>query len=556
MSTLYVLRGADKGRTFQTPEEPAILGRLSDQIPLTDESVSRRHAELRPDNGKWILTDLGSSNGTYLNGVRLSKPTPLKHGDQIKLGGTLLVYTGEDSEVDFGGPQRVRECVEFERDGEQMDSSILSAIPSGEDSLILAAPETADAVHAWKVMYQLAELLGAGMIVETFLERVTDVIFQNTVVDRLFVLMRDEETDKLRAQVVRHRGKPEGERGRITTSQTIINHVLETKEGVLCANAMSDQRFADAAKGGSIHHLGLRSVICVPILAHDQVQGVIHLDCSMSHHTYTNEQLRLVTAIGRMTGMAIENARLLESRVAHERLAAVGETVAHLSHHIRNILQGMRSGADVLELGLRRKALDTIEAGWKIIQHNLDRTYQLTTNMLTFSKERRPAVELGALNDAVRDAIDLLHRRTDERQVMLLTDLAEDLPAIPLDLEGMTQVTANLLSNALDAVSKQTGRINVQTRYDAPGHRVTLSITDNGPGIPPEQMDHIFEAFHSTKGHGGTGLGLAAAHKVIRELGGEIEVESPAEGGGTFCVHLPLATVKLAEAEQTQAPQT
>jgi two-component system NtrC family sensor kinase len=552
--TLHVLRGADKGRTFDQIDEPIVLGRLSDQVPLTDNSVSRRHAELRPQNGSWILTDLGSSNGTYLNGVRIDGPTRLKHGDQIKLGGTLLVFSGEESADDFGGPAALQEVVQWGRSGDKTDSSILSAIPSSEDSLVLAAPETADAVHAWKIMYQVAGVIGAGLSARAFLDRVTDIIFGHLAVDRIFVLMRGEESDELRPVVVRLRGKPKDKQPQITTSKTIVNHVLETKEGVLCANAAADQRFSEDPKGGSLHQLGLRSVICVPILAHDEVQGVIHLDCMMAHHTYTTEQLRLATAIGRMVGVAIENTNLLESRVANERLAAVGETVAHLSHYIRNVLQGMRSGADVLEMGLRRKALEVIDSGWKIIQHNLDRTYQLTTNMLTFSKQRQPAIELGQLNFAVEDAMGLMQRRADEAGVMLLTDLCEDLPAVPLDMEGMSQVTANVLSNAIDAVENGTGRINVRTAFDPENERVTLSISDNGPGIPANQLNRIFDAFHSTKGHGGTGLGLAAAHKIVSELGGQIDVDSTTGQGTTFHIYLPLRTMRLAGSAETKGP--
>ncbi|HUU85782.1 MAG TPA: ATP-binding protein [Phycisphaerae bacterium] len=557
MPTLHVLRGADKGQTFRTTSEPAVLGRESDQIALSDISVSRRHAELRPENGTWTLRDLSSSNGTYLNGVRISDPVSLKHGDQIKLGGTLLVFSGDETTEQFIGAAATRDMVEFESGGGKMDSSILSAIPGSDDSLILAAPETADAVHAWKVMYRLAELLGVGLAVEGFLERVTDILLDNMVVDRVFVLMRDQESGELMPQVVRYRGKSRGKRPRITTSRTIVQHVLDSKEGILCANAMTDERFADPSQDAnqdSVHRLGLRSVICVPILAHDLVQGVIHLDCSMSRHTYTNEQLRLATAIGRMAGMAIENTRLLESRLATERLAAVGEAVAHLSHHIRNILQGMGSGADVLEMGLRREDLETIRSGWKIMQTNVDRTFQLATNMLTFSKKRNPAIEMGQLNQVVQDAIKLMQRRADAKSVMLLTELADDLPAIPLDMEGMSQVAVNVLSNAVDAVAAQTGRVNVRTSYDPAADRVTLSIRDNGPGIPPDQIEHVFQAFHSTKGYGGTGLGLAAARKVVDELGGEIDVESPPNEGTTFHIHVPTSRVELADSEETHGP--
>jgi two-component system, sporulation sensor kinase E len=137
---------------------------------------------------------------------------------------------------------------------------------------------------------------------------------------------------------------------------------------------------------------------------------------------------------------------------------------------------------------------------------------------------------------------------------MLLSDLYEDLPAVPLDMEGMSQVAANVLSNAIDAVENGAGRINVCTAFDPEHERVTLSISDNGPGIPAGQLDRIFEAFHSTKGHGGTGLGLAAAHKIVSELGGQIDVDSTAGQGTTFHIHLPLRTIRLAGSAETKGP--
>ncbi|MCH7525910.1 MAG: FHA domain-containing protein, partial [Planctomycetes bacterium] len=439
MATLYVLQGPDKGRTFQTTDEVTLLGRDSDEVPFTDHSISRRHAELRKENGAWMIQDIHSSNGTFVNGERIQEATPIKHGDQIRIGSTLMVFSGEESVEQFTGSRLTRDLVELDADSNRLESSILASAPTTEDSIILAAPETADAVHAWNIMYQLAETIGTLASADEFLERVTDIIFGQMRVDRIFILMREAGADEFQPRVVRYRTKKKGERTKITTSKRIINHVVKTKEGILCANAQTEMRFGANAKDGSIHRLGLRSVICVPIITHDEVVGIIHLDTSMANHTYTQQQLHLATAIGKMTGMAIENARLIQSRVKHERLAAVGETMAHLSHHIRNILQGMRSGADVVEMGLRRQSLEKVGAGWQIVQRNLERTYRLALNMLTFSKERQPQIEMAQLNTVVQDAINLTQRQVDDKGVMLLSDL-EDLPAAPLDVDGILQV--------------------------------------------------------------------------------------------------------------------
>ncbi|UCC29728.1 MAG: FHA domain-containing protein [Phycisphaerales bacterium] len=553
MPTLYVLQGPDKGRTYQTPDEPAVIGRSSDHIQLSDNSTSRRHAEIRPADGTWILVDLNSSNGTYLNGQRILAPIELKHGDQIKVGGTLLVFSGLEHVESFTGAQMIRDLVDLDLNIPSAGSSILTAVDASAESVILQPPEAADAVAAWNVVYKIAGMIGTIESVEAFLERVTDIVFDHLVADRLILLMYSSDTDKLTPQVVRYRSQQRGRRPKIVTSQTIINHVLKTRDGILCANAMTDDRFSRENKQDSIHRLGLRSIICVPIIARDQIHGILHLDCSMSRHTYTQEQLRIAVAVGRLAGMAIENTQLLETRVQTERLAATGETVAYLSHYIRNILQGMQGGAEVVEHGIQNKCIETTESGWGLIRRNLDRILALTVNMLTFSKERSPRIEMSQLERTVEDVVALVRKRADEKRVMVLTDL-EEMPPVPLDPDGMHQVLNNIILNAIEAAPSSNGRVNISTSYRADDGQVVVSIGDNGPGIEPEERDKVFDPFHSSKGQGGTGLGLAAANKIVAELNGEIELESVVGEGTTFHVKLPIKSAGPADSEDTHGP--
>ncbi len=538
MATLYALRGPDKGCTFQTDDEHVVIGRLSDQVQLTDDSISRQHAELHRANGSWTIADHNSSNGTFLNGRRIFGPTKLEDGDQIKIGASILVFSRHASVERVNGPQKIRDLVDIDSEPAPGGSAILSAIAASDESVILQPPETADQVAASNVMYQLAEMMGTSGEIDAFLERLADIVFAHMTVDCLVVLMPDAATGQMAPRAVRYRTRQRGNRPRINTSQTIINHVLTRKEGILCANAMTDDRFAVDGNQDSIHRLGLRSVICVPIIAHDEVLGALHIDCSMSHHTYTQEQLRLAIAIGRMSGLVIENARLLEERVRHERLAATGEAVAHLSHEIRNILQGLRSGADVVENGLSRDRVPMIRTGWGIIKRGIDRAVVLATNMLTFSKDRAPRRQLTQLNEVVAEVIADAQATADEKSVMLLTEL-DDLPAISTDPDGVQQVIGNLVRNAIEAVEAGSGRINLHTRYDADAAAVVVTVTDNGPGVDAARRDHIFEPFYSTKGHAGTGLGLAAARKIVQELQGRIDVNGQVGEGATFRVTLP-----------------
>jgi signal transduction histidine kinase len=533
-------------------EEPATIGRSSAAIQLSDDTTSRRHAEVRSVNGGWMLTDLNSSNGTYINGKRVTKPVTLRHGDQIKVGSTLLVFSGEDRVNSYSGPEAAQHLIEWEGDTMSLDTTILSSIDPSQDSAIFSPLESAEAIVAWNVVYKVAEAVGTIESVEPFLERLCDILFNHLVADHLVLLMRDETTGLLQPQLVRHRGNERDRQPRIVTSRTIIDHVVKTKGAVRCANAQTDGRFGGDRKADSVHRLGLRSVLCVPIIAHDEVHGILHMDCSMSRHTYSQEQLRLVVAVGRLAGVAIENARLLESRMRTARLAATGETVAYLSHHIRNILQGMQGGADMVEIALRKQDWDLVTSGWCQVRRNLERTLQLAMNMLTFSKDRQPMIEPTQLNLIVEDVVALVQNRAREKGVTIVPDL-EDLPVVPLDAEGMHQVAHNLLINAVDAAPERSGWVRVKTHLDAKERCVLLTISDNGPGIPAEEHERIFNAFHSSKGQAGTGLGLAAARKIVGELNGRIDLECRPGSGATFHVRVPATREPVTDGQATRS---
>ncbi|HPM23116.1 MAG TPA: ATP-binding protein [Phycisphaerae bacterium] len=556
MATLIVLQGPDKGRTLRTIDDQVLIGRGSTQVPLTDPTISRRHAQLQAADAGWLLTDLGSANGTYVNGVRIQKPTRLKHGDQIRVGGTLMVYTGEDSVQQFSGVGIPRDLVTLDAGSPAVDSAVVASVPSNEDSIVLAAPETAYAVKAWKVMRELADVIGSLLPADQLLVRVMDIMFQEADVDRGVIFVRDEATDELLPEVVRFRGAAQARASdgkAIMASRTIINHVVESRTGVLCSNVVADKRFQS---GKSVQNLGMRSVICAPIVAREQVLGVIHLDCPVTRHTYNENELRLITAIGYQTGLAIENARLVQSHLQRERLAAAGETVAYLSHYIKNILQGMRSGAEVVERGLERRDLATATQGWRIVERNLDRSYHLMLNMLAFSKEREPRFEMLQVNRIVEEVVALVQKQADAKRVVLLADLDEHAPPIPVDYDGVHQVILNIVTNAIDAVEREKGIINVRTRYHAEQNLVLLSVADNGPGVPAEIRTRIFEAFQSTKGHGGTGLGLAVARKIVQELGGTLELIDPPDGGAEFRIGLPAVRATESSSGDTQGPPT
>jgi two-component system NtrC family sensor kinase len=562
--TLLVLQGPDKGRRFELPDAPALVGRESRQLPITDNTVSRRHCELYPmEDTSWMLKDLGSANGTWINGQRVERTAMLKLGDQIRVGRTILVFGAQP------GVSRARGGDVRLTGNDAMDSSIMHTVQSSDDSMVLAVPEPAAAAMAnLKLLYQLNASLGSSFDMDQVLEVVMDLVFEHVKADRGIILALDEKRNELVPKVVRTRDESGDNNGRtddkvqaaekIHASRTIINYVIEKAEGVLSSNAMTDARFS---KGKSVHNLGIRSALCVPIKCRridgkdgDEIIGVIYIDSSVRNYTYSPDQLRLLTAIGLQAGLAVQNAKLYRQGLQAERMAAIGETTAALSHSIKNILQALRGGADVVEMGLKNNNIPQLGKGWRVVDRNMEKIYNLTMNLLAYSKDREPKLELVNPKRLLDECVELIATPANDKGVMVVADVDKDHPAVPLDPDGMHQVVMNLLSNALDAVTPQEGLIRLVCHYDAENRQTLIEVIDNGSGIPEPMMKHMFELFHSTKGNRGTGIGLAVARKIVEEHEGSIVVQSRVGEGSTFTIRLPVEHETLADPSHTHGP--
>ncbi len=516
---------------FVLPEqEPQLIGRSSEALPITDTTVSRRHAELTPDDGHWIVNDLDSANGTFLNGVRVHAPTALRPGDQVRCGSTLLLVTLQhDDAPPLTEPIRLIEAGE-------LDVTVERTSDPNDESLVLAVPDVARATqNHLRVIYALTALTGSTLEPDVLFEQVMGLVFDVFNPDRGFLLLGDDPQSRLEPAVVRYRERPRTlDEGRIPVSRTIIQHVLTRREGILSTNAMNDKRFQS---GDSVADYGIRSAICVPITAGERSFGVIHIDSQLAHFTFTESQLALLTAIGQHTGLALLSTELIASRMQTERLATMGQTIASLSHSIKNILQGLRGGADAVELALNKGDLALAKEGWPILGRNLDRILALTLNMLSYSRQTTLDIELTDLHALINEVTDLLTPLTSHRGVAFLFDLADDMPPVPLDTNGLHQALMNILLNAIEAVSPRSGVVTIATRFA--GDEAEIRISDNGPGMKPTVLKRAFDAFASAKGQRGTGLGLPVARKIIEEHGGKIELDSAVGAGTTVRMILP-----------------
>lgn len=240
------------------------------------------------------------------------------------------------------------------------------------------------------------------------------------------------------------------------------------------------------------------------------------------------------------------------------RLAAIGETIATLSHSIKNIMQGLRGGADAVELAIQHGDLERAREGWPVLARNLDRVLALTLNMLAYAKDRPLDIDLDQPNTIVREVADLLGAAIRRKRLTLELDLADDMPPIPLDASAIHQAIINLLTNAIEAAPDRIGIVSLRTRFvpDSPAGpaHCEIIVEDNGPGVPPEQRAHLFEPFSSTKGQRGTGLGLAVTRKLAQQHGGSAAHADRPGGGTRMILNLPAHSDDF-DSERTRAPK-
>ncbi len=544
MLVLTVIEGPDKGRRFTLPDnEPQQIGRSSESLDLSDQTISRRHAELTPDGGRWIIRDLQSSNGTFVNEERLDHELVLTPGDRVRAGDTVMIY-GDG----HGDP--LRGMVRLGGKGE-IDVSLEHTVAANEQSLILAVRDPDEAArHQLAVIVEMTRVIGTATDRMSLLERVMDVVFAHFPAGRGFVLLAESPEDaNVQPAVVRQREEAgaKTQHAPITVSKTIVRYVLGKQHGVLSSNAMRDHRFS---AGDSVQAIGIRSAMCVPIKTPQKLYGVIHIDSQIAQNSFTQDQLTLLTAVGVQTGVALSKLELVEQRVKAERLAAVGQTVAAISHSIKNIVQGMRGGSEVVELGMKKNNLQVVKGGWEIVARNQDRVAELVLNMLSYSKQRKPDLHPEDVNALILELVELTAKQFESQGKTLETQLAEDLPLVPMELSGIHQAVLNLVGNARDAVDENTGRVVVRTGYDALEDVVLIEVEDDGEGMSPTTQRHLFEPFRSSKGYQGTGLGLVVTKKIVEEHGGEIAVKTERGQGTTFVLRLPVE-VEQAEDESS-----
>ncbi len=245
---------------------------------------------------------------------------------------------------------------------------------------------------------------------------------------------------------------------------------------------------------------------------------------------------------GKIVSVMEMSTNITEVKRLQGELVILGETIAGMSHTIKNILSGLQGGVYVVDSGLSRGKEEKVRAGWAMVKNNVEKISDLVKGILYASKERTPEYTEYSPAKLLSEVCDLYEVKARTEGVAIVRKFDKDILPCLLDPAGIHSAVSNLVSNAIYACKgnneEQSHTVTVSCQTE--GQNLIIRVSDDGPGMPEDIRKNLFNKFYSTKGSKGTGLGLVITRKVVHEHGGAIRVESEPGVGATFIIELPI----------------
>ncbi len=297
--TLQILSGPFAGQLFTLERDVTIIGRNPEcDIVLQPKSVSRRHAAIVRKDGGFLLRDMGSTRGTYVNGQKLIHPVMLQDGNTVQIGEILLTFSSRLVQI---------------QEGDEEQSTVYAAIDvvnqSSSKNLPVVRPEV-----KLRALRLISQELGGTLVLGELLDRIFNSLFELFPrAERGFVLVRDQARDTLVPEAIRSRTGPPGE---LTISKTVLNRVFNEGQAILSKDLAKE--FPESA---SVSESEIRSLMCVPLLDQDRKPvGIMQIDTRDGRGRFDQDDLDLLVAVASQISVAVQNARLHKALVRQREM--------------------------------------------------------------------------------------------------------------------------------------------------------------------------------------------------------------------------------------------
>ncbi|MGH7787531.1 MAG: ATP-binding protein [Candidatus Binatia bacterium] len=402
-----------------------------------------------------------------------------------------------------------------------------------------------------KTLDEASRALATMLDLETVVSRILTTVTGTIHVDFGAVWLRAEDgAYRLQAMVGEAAGLPPV----LEADNALIRRVARRPQHILGEEALLGRETTDEL-------LRLGSRLLVPMTFERRIVGLIALGQKKSGRFFSGDDLALLRTLANQGAVAVQNARsyhtlmrvnqeLREAQsrlIEAERFAAIGELSALVAHGIRNPLAGIKAAAQYAELDLT--ADHPLHENIVDIITEVDRLEGRIKALLDFARPFEPHPAPCQVGQIITEALASLRTQITAQRITVATEVDPALPQAQLDYAQIEQVLLALMSNAIEAMPRG-GRLAISARRIDGTRPLRIEVADTGPGIPPDQLPHLFDLFVTGK-PSGTGLGLAFAKKIVNIHGGRIRAESELALGSRFIIDLPLT---LPPAGQEPAP--
>lgn len=515
-----ILSGPLEGKDFPVDKPVITLGRSPQaDIPLNDKSVSRLHSKLHVGPVACHIEDLGSTNGTWLFGQRIAEKTLLPFDGCFCLGEVALkLVRDSDAKPSLKTDKTIIHSVR----PVSLDLSAKADGPSEERS----SDRTLMTIHQFHKVMTIIESD------EAVQQKILRAFLAATGARKGFLLEHDLKSGRLvptASRVDDQASQQPAAQGSGSIDSQIVERARNRFEAILAVGEAPPE-----------------VVICLPLLGRRHLNGVIYLIADGPPERFDLDDVRLFAFLAASAGMAVEHKRMVEFNAKNELLLATGMNTAELSHCVKNMLSALDGGLNLLKAGIDDHSLETISEAWSLLRIGHRRIEGVVMDILNASSDKKMRFVLHDINSTIREIGGVISPQLAFNKIKLsLKPHGGGHLVAQVDPSGIHRVLMNLLTNAEQAILTKRLEDNtfpgeIEIAAAIMQDDVVLSVADNGIGLRGIDPGQLFSPFSSTKGAGGTGLGLHVSKRIVEAHGGSISASERPGGGCQFTIRIPM----------------